>query len=106
MLLNSRSRSIDLVRVHKAGPSGQTLQGSFSAVSMQIFESNKHSFESSLRDLHNALLCTSPQSQFLSKHCHLFSNREEYTIYFVKLPKFTILKQQYCNFVLQNFDKH
>ena len=58
MLLNSRSRSIDLVRVHKAGPSGQTLQGSFSAVSMQIFENNKHSFESSLRDLHNALLCT------------------------------------------------
>ena len=37
--------------------SGQTLQGSFSAVSTPIFAS-KYSLESSRRDLHNALLCT------------------------------------------------
>ena len=37
--------------------SGQTLKGSFSAVSKPNFES-KSSLESSRRDLHNALLCT------------------------------------------------
>ena len=37
--------------------SGQTLQGSFSAVSKPKFAS-KYSLESSCRDLHNALLCT------------------------------------------------
>ena len=36
---------------------GQTLQGSFSAVSKPKFAS-KYAFESSRRDLHNALLCT------------------------------------------------
>ena len=36
---------------------GQTLQGSFSAVSKPIFPS-KYAFESSRRDLNNALLCT------------------------------------------------
>ena len=39
--------------------SGQTLQGSFSAVSKRNSASNtKYSLESSRRDLHNALLCT------------------------------------------------
>ena len=37
--------------------SGQTLQGSFSAVSKPNFAS-KHSYKSSPLDLHNALLCT------------------------------------------------
>ena len=37
--------------------SGQTLQGSFSALSKPHFAS-KDSLESSRRDLHNALLCT------------------------------------------------
>ena len=41
--------------------SGQTLQGSFSAVSKPNFAS-KYSFESSRRDLHNALLCTALES--------------------------------------------
>ena len=36
---------------------GQTLQGSFSAASKPHFAS-KYAFESSRRDLHNALLCT------------------------------------------------
>ena len=36
---------------------GQTLQGSFSAVSKPNF-ARKYAFESSRRDLHNALLCT------------------------------------------------
>ena len=37
--------------------SGQTLQGSFSAVSKPNF-ARKYALESSRRDLHNALLCT------------------------------------------------
>ena len=41
--------------------SGQTLQGSFSAVSTPIFAS-KYSLESSRRDLHNALLCIALES--------------------------------------------
>ena len=41
--------------------SGQTLQGSFSAVSKPNFAS-KYSLESSRRDLHNALLCTALES--------------------------------------------
>ena len=36
---------------------GQTLEGSFSAVSKPNFAS-KYAFESSRRDLHDALLCT------------------------------------------------
>ena len=44
--------------------SGQTLQGSFSAVSTPIFAS-KYSLESSRRDLHNALLCTALRSRQL-----------------------------------------
>ena len=43
---------------------GQTLQGSFSAVSKPNVES-KYAFQSSRRDLHNALLCTALQSHFL-----------------------------------------
>ena len=39
--------------------SGQTLQGSFSAVSKPNLQvKTKYSLESSRRDLHNALLCT------------------------------------------------
>ena len=45
----------------------QTLQGSFSAVSKSYFAS-KYAFESSRRDLHNALLCTALQSQFVVKN--------------------------------------
>ena len=41
--------------------SGQTLQGSFSAVSKPIF-ATKYSFESSRRDLHHALCSTAFQS--------------------------------------------
>ena len=44
--------------------SGQPLQGSISAVSKPIFAS-KYTFESSRRDLHNALLCTALQSFFV-----------------------------------------
>ena len=42
---------------------GQTLQGSFSAVSRPNFAS-KYAFESSRRDLQNALLCTALKSHF------------------------------------------
>ena len=48
-----------------AGRIGQTLEGSFSAVSTPIFAS-KYAFESPRRDLHNALLCTALQSHFFS----------------------------------------
>ena len=41
--------------------SGQTLQGSFSAVSKPNF-ATKYALESSRRDLHNALLCTALES--------------------------------------------
>ena len=43
--------------------SGQTLQGSLSAVSKPNFARN-YALESSRRDLHNALLCTVLSSQF------------------------------------------
>ena len=46
----------------------QTLQGSFSAVSKRNFAS-KYAFESSRRDLHNALLCTAPKSHVFFKTC-------------------------------------
>ena len=46
--------------------SGQTLKGSFSAVSKPIFAS-KYSLESSRRDLHITLLCTALRSQIFVK---------------------------------------
>ena len=52
----------------------QTLEGSFSAVSKPNL-ANKYAFESSRRDLHNALLSTALQSQILSilsKFCQKF----------------------------------
>ena len=42
-------------------PGNRALQGSFSAVSKRNFAS-KYAFESSRRDLHNALLCTALKS--------------------------------------------
>ena len=60
-------------RMGAAGRSiGQTLQGSFSAVSKPNFAS-RYSFESSRRDLHNTVLCTALQSQF----CHFLINLTE-----------------------------
>ena len=49
-----------------------TLEGSFSAVSKPNFAS-KYAFESSRRDLHNAILCTALQSQFFVKILPNFS---------------------------------
>ena len=49
----------------------RSLQGSFSAVSKPNFAS-QYAFESSRRDLHNALLCTALKSHF-SKNCWKFS---------------------------------
>ena len=48
------------------GSVGQTLQGSFSAVSKPNFAS-KYAFESPQRDLHNALLCTALKSHISTK---------------------------------------
>ena len=54
-------RLTSLHTIHRDGTknteSGQTLQGSFSAVSTPI-SASKYALESSRRDLHNALLCT------------------------------------------------
>ena len=44
----------------------ETLEGSFSAVSRRNFAS-KYAFESSRRDPHNALFCTTLQSHFCQK---------------------------------------
>ena len=46
--------------------SGQTLQGSFSAVSKPHFAS-QYTFQSSRRDLHNTLLCTALKSHLCKK---------------------------------------
>ena len=48
-----------------------TLKGLFSAVSKPNF-ARKYAFESSRRDLHNALLCTALQSQFFVRNCQNF----------------------------------
>ena len=53
---------------------GQTLQGSFSAVSKPIF-ATKYSLESSRRDLHNTLLCTALQSQFFHQKVYLIFDK-------------------------------
>ena len=45
---------------------GVVVQGSFSAVSKPNF-ARKYAFESSRRDLHNALLCTALKLQFFKK---------------------------------------
>ena len=60
MMSTQRSASPESV------PIGQTWQGSFSAVSKPNFAS-KNAFESSRRDLRNALLCAALQSQFFVK---------------------------------------
>ena len=51
----------------------QTLEGSFSAVSKPNFAS-KYAFESSRRDLHNALLCTAPKSHFFQRVSRICQN--------------------------------
>ena len=55
-----RRHAVDLGNLY--AESGQTLQGSFSAVSKQNFARN-YSLESSRRDLHNALLCTAQSAK-------------------------------------------
>ena len=64
----------------------QTLEGSFSAVSKPNFAS-KYAFESSRRDLHNALLCTAPKSHFfqkISRICQNLRNFSEFAKFFAK----------------------
>ena len=70
---------------------GQTLQGSFSAVSRRNFAS-KHAFESSRRDLHNAPLCTPLKSHIFQKIARI-------------LPKFCGIFQKFKNQSLLNFAK-
>ena len=53
---------------------GQTLQGSFSAVSKTNF-AIKYAFESSRRDLHNALLCTALKTHFFLKFASFFKKK-------------------------------
>ena len=63
--LGLRERPAGCVRIVR-----QTLEGSFSAVSKRNFAS-KYAFESSRRDLHNALLCTAPKSHFFQKNSRI-----------------------------------
>ena len=65
----------------------QTLQGSFSAVSKPNFAS-KYAFESSRRDLHNALLSTAPKS-------HYFQNLPKFAKIFRNFAKFAIFKTDF-----------
>ena len=61
------------------GPAArQTLEGSFSAVSKPNFAS-KYAFESSRRDLHNALLCTAPKSHFFQKISRICQNLRKFS---------------------------
>ena len=53
--------------------SGQTFEGSFSAVSKPIF-ATKYSLESSRRDLHDALLCTALPPFFFQKFSKFYQN--------------------------------
>ena len=53
--------------------SGQNLHGSFSAVSKPNF-ATKYAFESSRRDLHNALLRTALKSHFFVKIARILPN--------------------------------
>ncbi len=64
--------------------SGQTLQGSFSAVSKPNFAST---CESSRRDLHDVLLCTVLRSQFFNQK---FAN------VFLFFPKFSYFLPELC----------
>ena len=76
--------------------SGQTLQGSFSAVSKPNFAS-KYALESSRRDLHKALLCTALKSHFfliariLPKIIEKFAKFQIFRIFFnlLKFEKFS-----------------
>ena len=72
---------------------GQTLEGSFSAVSTPNF-ANKYAFESSCRDLYNALLCTALQSQ-------LFGQNLPKT--FAKVCKFNQIQQIHVELAKCNF---
>ena len=67
------------------------LMGSFSAVSKPNFAS-KYAFESSRRDLHNALLCTALKSHFSKKNPRI-------------LPRFNLRKFSECFLILLNFEK-
>ena len=53
-------------------------KGSFSAVSKPNFAS-KYAFESSRRDLHNALLCTAPKSYFFQKISRICQNLRNFS---------------------------
>ena len=72
--------------------SGQTLQGSFSAVSKPNF-ANKYSLESSRRDLHNALLCTVLQSQNFSQKSSTF-----FRDWIIEFPIFFNFFVEFCIF--------
>ena len=67
---------------------GQTLQGSFSAVSKPNFAS-KYAFESSRRDLRNALLCTALQSHFVLNFA------KEKALNFAKFSNFSKMSEHF-----------
>ena len=72
----------------------QTLEGSFSAVSKPNFAS-KYAFESSRRDLHNALLCTAPKSHFFQKISRICMNLPKFAKIFRNFAKFAIFQTDF-----------
>ena len=78
-------------RVVRERPLAQTLEDSFSAVSKPNFAS-KYAFESCRRDLHNALLCTALNLNFLSKFLPTIS------LNFAKFSKISIFFEKFRNF--------
>ena len=76
-----------------------TLKGSFSSVSKPNFAS-KYAFESSRRDLHNALLCTALQSHFLSKFSILPNiSLKNKSLKFCKFGRISRISENFCNFL-------
>ena len=68
-------------------PARQTLQGSFSAVSKRKF-ARKYAFESSRRDLRNALLCTNLKSHFFKNLLDFCQNLRKFSEILLNLLNF------------------
>ena len=80
-----------------AGGMRQTLQGSFSAVSKRNFAS-KYAFESSRRDLHNALLCTAIKSHFFHKNSRFCQKLRNVSEILLDLENFAIFNFWWAKF--------
>ena len=78
-----------------------SLEGSFSAVSKQKFAS-KCAFESSRRDLHNALLCTTLKSHFIKNKLEFCRNLRNFLELFLTLLNFTKICKNFGKILIKN----